>query len=284
MAPAPVIQLALDQTFGTTLNQPTQVTLAQNNPGSTPVTTGSTNLPAQTLGLNATFDSKGISTLTYNDAKLFDDVANPYDGFRVINYTIIKPDGTRTVTPYVANTLYTTSWDASAKTITWTFAWGSVSCKYTTQSDRLGMAITVNNTSNDTLAGLNVYTMALRFPVKATYGGTGTGVSFGTNEPGAVSINYSNTTAAIVNDGAPGPMYLGFMGSGPLTATANRYEVRVGTTQVQGNPTSWPTFDVPLGAHSSTTYNVSLRFRTRPCRSTGHRRRRISAFHAPPIQ
>jgi hypothetical protein len=256
--PAPAVQFALAPALDSTLNQVQGESVPSPNTSGTNSTPPS--LPAQSLGLSATFNSSGIASLTYNNARLFDGVANPYDGFRVINYTLIQPNGTRLVTQNVDLKTYTTSWDAASQTVTWTFGWGSVSCKYTTQSDRLGMAITVNNTSTNTLAGLNVYTMALRFPSKATYGGNGSGVSFGTNEPGAVSINYSNTTAAIVNDGAPGPMYLGFMGSGPLTATANRYEVRVGTTQVQGNPTSWPTFDVPLGAHSSTTYNVSLRF------------------------
>src|SRR5579862_4446999 len=111
----------------------------------------------------ATFDSQGLSSLSYNGVKLFNGVANPYDRFNIFNWTT-QITGQAPVETTYGYHAYTTSWNAAQKVLTWNFSWGNVQTQYTVLSDRLDMTITIHNTTqNQTLTGLNIFPMALRF-------------------------------------------------------------------------------------------------------------------------
>jgi hypothetical protein len=217
---------------------------------------GTTTLPAQTGPLNVTFNANGLSGITYNNSKLFDGTANPGDGFQVWLYDVINPDGT--MTEAWGGFAKSRTWDPATLTTTWSYDWGTVSCKYTVLSDRLGMQVTFNNTSaTTTIGGINLYPVALRFPNPPS---VAPAVAFGGRGPAAEAVDFGTGTVAMVSDDKPSPMYIGFIDSGQLSITANRYLARFGTAATNSSPGSWPVFNSPLRPHSSSTYNLSLRF------------------------
>jgi len=211
--------------------------------------------------LSFAFNTKGLATITYSGTKLFDVNTNPWDGFRVMDYTLIKPDGTSVRTGYVASNTYTSTWNASTQTVTWTFAWGSVSCKYTTAADRLTMKLTITNTSTtDTVAGVDVFPVALRFPNKPASLNGNPNMRFGTEAPPVVTADFGSGTVAVVGEDVGKQAYIGFMSSGSLTNTANRYEVSIGSEPLTYQPNSWPVLYRNVKPGATDTYTTSLRF------------------------
>ena len=209
---------------------------------------------AQVTPLQVTYNGNGVSGLTYNGVSLLD----PGGSFTVSNYTLRHADGT---------TFYSEDWqggytiqmDLAAKKLTWSYAWGSVVSQYTQVGDRLNLTITVRNTSaTDTLMGLNIFAMRLRFP-QALPGPGYPEISFGADAPGVAPADFGSGVMVMANEDPTRQLYTGLYTLSDV-ATTHRYNVLVGSNPLHYNPTAWPVFNRSIAPGQSDTYNVSLRF------------------------
>ena len=98
-------------------------------------------------------------------------------------------------------------------TVTQTFPWGSVRCAYAAAGSRLDITIGVTNKSAQTLTGIWIQPLTLKFP-HAPQGWSPNYVYMGTNA-GAPTINYANFESgalAVCNDDVDRPLLCGFPG------------------------------------------------------------------------
>lgn len=194
-------------------------------------------LAAEAAPLEVTYNENGVSGLTYNGVSLLDAGGT----FTVSNYALRRGDGS-TVRYEDWQGGYTKQMDLAARRLTWTYNWGSASCQYTQAEDRLDMALSVNNTSaTDTVLGVNVFAMRLRFP-QSLPGPGYPEITFGTETPGVAPADFGSGVMVMCNEDPTRQLYTGLYTLSDV-ATTHRYNVLVGSTPLSYNPTAWPVFD-----------------------------------------
>jgi len=217
--------------------------------------TAATSSPLLQVG----YDANGLSNLSYNGTTLLDLAANPADGFGLQDYKIIKWNSV--VVTGLGNVGYTSTWDIDTHTLTYTYGWGQISVQYVQDVDRLNMIYTVHNTSSlNTIAGVNIFAMSMRFPVLPE-GYTLTEPQVGTNKdgPSVIPADWQTGMLAVANDDVVKQLYVGYLTS-VLTPTANQFVLWVGSTSFWSLPANWPMFDRPIAPLATDQYTVSLRF------------------------
>lgn len=203
---------------------------------------------AQTPSLQATFfptgDNPGVSKLVYNGTILYDMTSNPNVG---------APGYINDPNPISRN------WDLPSQTMTWSYDWGTVTCKYSvpTGANRLNLEIKVNNNSSSEKPGINFFPLRIKFPnVPHGYESQNFHVNFNTDAPGVNSADFGSGILTIVNEDVVKPLGVGLL----KIDQDQLYYVYVGSTDYAYRYLSWPHIDRRIPANSVDTYNVSLRF------------------------
>jgi hypothetical protein len=208
-------------------------------------------------GLSVEIGSQGITRLGYNGVVLFKGAPTDYNGFNVIDFTFASGGKETHTWTFAAEPA--SHWDGSSKTLTQTFSWGTVAAQYTVETDRLKMAITVANTSGQTLQGLNISPMAFFFPVMPKGFEGAPQASFNVVEPGVMVADFGAGAVAVVEEDVGKPLTSGFL-SDNTTARSNRYQTWLGSDTLPGQPAFWPWTPNPIAPNSRATYHISFRF------------------------
>lgn len=214
-------------------------------------------LPAPQLV--TTFGEAGLTKLTYKGKTLLDTAAHPGDGFEVAAVKVAYADGTSQLLSGKSGV--TRSVDVANRTITWSYAWGAVSAKYVQDRDRLKVIVTVTNNGPDTIAGVDVFPLAVRFgQLPPGWAHDLPRIGFNSDGPTVVNADLGGGDVMVLtNEDVTRELYVGWM-TDMNTVSTNRYGLLVGSTPLHYQPGSWPRFDQPVPSGSSDSYTISLRF------------------------
>ncbi len=216
---------------------------------------------AQAQGLQVTYGSQGLATLSYNGVQLVNTAANGSEAFTVYEYERVPAGGTAT-DYYSWNGGYTTSWNATQNTLTWAYAWGVVSCHYSATSSALNMTMTVTNTTpGDTINGVDIFPLAVRFPTMPVgYSQNAVQAGYTGDGPNVQTADYGSGVVDLCNTDVVNNLYCGFFPINNNTSPYTTFTIWASSLPLGFQPPSLPIFDRPIPAGQSATYTVSLRF------------------------
>jgi len=204
-------------------------------------------------GLQATFGQSGIQTLSYNDVPLINLGSGLGDPFQIWDYNLGGTAG-------FGGTF--NSWDPVNQILTYTGAWGNLSCQFQIppNTDNLVITIVIQNTSSQTLNGINIYPLGLQLPQLPNGWGASNYPQFHNNldGPSLISADYG-TGMFVLADSDAQQLYLGFSPSG----AANHYSLVVGSVNdasIFAFLASAIPVNRPIPAGGTDTYSFSLRF------------------------
>ncbi len=207
--------------------------------------------------LQTQFDSRGLIKLSYNGATLLDVAANGAGLFGVGDVHFLGANGT--VTKENSGEPRR-SWDDAGKTLTLAYDWGRVICQYEVQGDRLNLNISVENTGQQTLAGVNLFPLAVQFTCFPDgFDATTPHVNFNLDGPTVQSADFGAGSLTIVNRGVTKPLAVGFISTND-TGKTFRYNIYVGSAPLWYQPGNWPKFNRPIAPGARDEYQISLRF------------------------
>lgn len=129
--------------------------------GQTVQTRSSAKSEAQSSRLTYTVGAGGLDSLAYEGQSLLPQTENGL--LRVAADPLFRrADGSEYTVP--SYTPVRTTLDSSRKTVTLTYAWGAISCRYSGAGDRLNCAISIHNATPDTLTRLSLQVLQPLFP------------------------------------------------------------------------------------------------------------------------
>ena len=215
--------------------------------------------PASKQGLNFVVGAHGLDSLSFHGQSL---LVSPESGelqpqksvFRAVLDALVPRSSPRVATP-----------DKKAETVDLSYPWGSISCAYGKQDDRLTMRLEVSNTSSEPLNELPLRLMELNFP-SIPHGGTLEAGMFGFGfkgpewrlHEGPLSIPSVADPRFVV------PIIQMDYGTGALTFCSDDVDCAVDVPQSTNLParTSYPFIVTCRDIKPGTTkvFNVSLRF------------------------
>ena len=202
-------------------------------------------IAAHAASLQTTFGSQGLATLRYGDLTLADTNAHQGDAF-----SLYDVDGAP-----VAR-----AWDETSQTLTWTYHWGQVACKYTQRGDQLDMDIAVDNRGSTTIEGFNMFPLALRFQgFPKGFDADTPHVGFNSDGPTVQSADFGSGIVSVINRDVTKTLCVGLI-TNNTTAQSARYDVYVGSAHLWYQPGNWPTFNRPIAPGGHDLYQISLRF------------------------
>lgn len=203
------------------------------------------------------FDARGLIQLSYNGANLTDVAANGAGAFGVGDIYFLGANGT--VSKRNSGEPRR-SWDDASKTLTLSYDWGRVSCRYEVQGNRLNLNIGVENTGRQTLAGVNLFPLSVQFQrFPEGFDATTPHVNFNLDGPTVQSADFGAGRLTIVNRGVTKPLAVGFISTDD-TAKTFRYNVYAGSAPLWYQPGNWPKFNRPIAPGARDEYQISLRF------------------------
>lgn len=210
-------------------------------------------------GLQVTYGSKGLQTLTYRGTVLEDVGANRADSFHIWHMKATDASGN-----VLAGGQYKwgennsgSSWDPQTLTETYRFSWGSIATQFVQTGDNLDVVVTETNNPGSGIVfdGAEIFPLALHFPADPAgfYGYTQYAIT--SRGPGVSVADFgAGVVTAVLPNEALG-MYGGWEALGNST-----YAPMLTTTAPDGLATFLPRTDVPVQPGTSLTYRVSLRF------------------------
>ncbi len=205
----------------------------------------SCSISAHAASLQTAFGPQGLATLRYGNLTLADTNAHEGDAF-----SLYDVDGAP-----VAR-----AWDAASQTLTWKYGWGQVACKYTQRGDQLNLDIAIDNQGSKTIAGFNMFPLALSFPdFPKGYDATTPHVGFNNDGPTVQSADFGSGIVTVINRDVKSPLCVGLISSND-TAQSFRYNVYVGSAHLWYQPGNWPTFNRPIAPGGHDLYQIALRF------------------------
>lgn len=253
-----------------------------------------TPLPARAApGVTIGFGGSGLSSLRYSGQELL--WLNPGDGshgafdggaFWVSRVTLRGADG-KDVTLDGGGPSRVLA-DAANRTVTRTFAWGRVRGRFTPSGSRLGLALTVINTTSDTtIQSIVLQPLWLKFPQKPSeYAQEYPLMTASRDEPGVVGASYGAGTLALCNEDVQQPLLIGF----PFALdrpTDTDFPLRVASGSENGSRDLLAPYLVrPIAPGRSDAYTLSLRFGppgTTPASLTSDLDRRFVAAFPPTL-
>jgi hypothetical protein len=176
--------------------------------------------------------------------------------FRVEEVLLKKASGTL----YQGSTIGTAVCDPQKRELTVTYPWGVVKTDYTADKGRLTLAITANNTSEDTIQGIHFTPLVLKFPSKVKeYDGSVPLLEHNLGQAGTVKVSYGSGSLAVVSEDMAKPLMVGFPWALDKPANTN-FPLSIHTNRVSSYPDSYPTIVRPISPKGSDRYVVSLRF------------------------
>lgn len=175
---------------------------------------------AQSSVLETQFDERGVSRLVYKGVVLVDLTAKRGDPFSVGAYSLGGQEAW-------GGSDYKPEWDGTRRLLTWKYAWGSVACEFRQlPPSQLRLAITVTNTSAQTLDAFTIFPLGLEFPSLPKGFGAPNYPQFrnGLDALPALIADFGSGAMAL-SHGEPDALYVGLRPSGP----ANHYQVQAGS-------------------------------------------------------
>ena len=157
------------------------------------------------------------------------------------------------------------TWNEATKTLALTYPWGRVFCRYQTGAERLDMDVKVENASPNTIAGLNVFPVALHFggfPRDADgspFDASTPHVNFNADGPTVQSADFGAGSVTLVNRDTEKTLAVGFLSTSETPQTL-RWNVYIGSAPLWYQPDNWPKFTRPIAPSQSDLYRISLRF------------------------
>ena len=124
-------------------------------------TRNSTQTEAQNSRVTYTVGGGGLNSLAVNGQSLLPQTENGL--LRVAADPVFRRAGGSEYT-LSSYTPVSASLDKSGKMVTLAYAWGAISCRYSGANDRLNCAITIHNTTPDTLTRLSLQVLQPLFP------------------------------------------------------------------------------------------------------------------------
>ena len=207
--------------------------------------------------MQAQFDSRGLIKLSYKGANLLDVAANDAGVFSVGDVHFLGADGTVAKQNSGAARR---SWDEASKTLTLAYDWGRVICQYQTLNDDLNLNISVENTGPQTLAGVNLFPLAVQFQgFPDGFDANTPHVNFNLDGPAVPHADFGAGRLTIVNREVKKPLAVGFISTNE-TGQTFRYNVYVGSAPLWYQPDNWPKFTRPIAPGARDEYQISLRF------------------------
>ncbi len=215
-------------------------------------------LAAQT-GLQVTYGSKGVQTLTYGGTVLENVGANGSDSFHIWHMKSTDLNGNPISSGQYGwgESNNGTNWNAQTQTETYNFSWGSIATRFVQNGDNLDMIVTETNNAGSGILfdGAEIFPFALHFPSDPAKFNGYTQYSITTTGPGVSVADYGSGVVTSVIPNEAQATYGGW-----LTQGNNTYAPLMTTTAPDGLATFLPRNDLPVQPGSSLTYTVSLRF------------------------
>ncbi len=212
--------------------------------------------------LQIAYGAQGIQQISYRGVPLEDLAQTPADAFHIWHMKMTDLRGTVVTSGQYGwgETNNGRQWDASSKTWTYPFSWGSIKVQFQQSGDTLNMNVTETNsaTSGMILDGASIFPFVLHFPslpagfTNAAY----PQLSYNTTGPSALAADYGSGLVAAVVPSATKPVYSGFMPAGQV----NAYTPLISTTTPDGLATFQPHVDRPVMPGQTDSFTVSLRF------------------------
>ena len=225
-------------------------------------------LPAQAApDVTIAFGGSGLSSLRYGGQELL--WVNPTDGTRgafdggtfwVSRVTLRGADGKDMSLDRGGPSRVLT--DAVGGNVTRTFAWGRVRGHFAPSGDRLGLTLTVTNTTSDlTIQSIALQPLWLKFPQKPTECAQEYPLMTASrDQPGVIGASYGTGTLALCNEDFTRPLLIGF----PFALdrpTDTEFPLRVSSGPENGPQDLLAPYLVrPVTPGRSDTYALSLRF------------------------
>ena len=114
--------------------------------------------------VDVAFDDGGLSAIRYAGAELLKD-GRPGAASVILETSKLDKDGYRVYEfEKVQAAPRKTDFDRDKKRLRQQYAWGTIDFTYAPAADRLGVAVTITNTSDRTVAGFDLAMLTLRFP------------------------------------------------------------------------------------------------------------------------
>ncbi len=210
-------------------------------------------------GLQISYGSKGVQTLSFNGATLENVGAFPADAFHIWHMQATDLSGN-----ILSSGQYGwgennngASWNSQTNTETYDFTWGTISTQFVQNGNNLDIVVKETNfgSSGIIFDGAEIFPLALHFPQDPRGFNGYTQYAITTTDPGISAADFGSgvVTAVVPNESVP--MYGGWLNVGSAT-----YAPLMTTTAPSGMATFLPQVNAPVQPGTSLTYTVSLRF------------------------
>jgi hypothetical protein len=198
------------------------------------------------------FSESGLESLKYNGIEFLENGRPEFE-----RATLADPNGNSVPMSFK----HRTAISLATRTVTQSYAWGEARIAYIPKPDRLGIAVTITNSSTATLSMFHLSLCSLRLPEKPReYDGTTPLLAHNTGEATIIGLTTSGATVVLVNEDVQNPLVCGF----PWATDRPRsrvFPLLVNTGRIaQMYPNSLPSINRPVPPGGSITLRFSLRF------------------------
>ena len=213
-------------------------------------------------GLQMTYDSSGLESISYNGVILEDVSATPSDAFHIWHMKSTDLNGNPlTPSQYGWGEVNNgKTWDPVEHVWTYSFIWGTIRVQYFQAVDTIGFRVWETNNSDSGIIfdGATIYPLVLHFPqLPAGFGDPGYAqLSSNTTGPSATLADYGTGEVVSVFKNASQPLYTGFQPTGDGIA----YTALISSTSPDSIAPFFPHFDRPIKPGQSDSFTVMLRF------------------------
>lgn len=213
-------------------------------------------------GLQVTYKSNGLQSLSYNGITLEDTKSHPADSFHIWHMKVTDLAGNvLTGEQYDWGEVNNSHiWDPVTQSWTYLYKWGMIRVQFVQSGDRLDMNVTTHNDANSGIVfdGAVIYPLALRFPkLPVGFGDPNyEHLAFNTTGPSVMVADFgAGEVLTVLTDGTK-PLYTGFEPAG----SPNAYFPIISGTPLDGMATFFPHNERPVHPGETDSYTVSLRF------------------------
>jgi hypothetical protein len=198
-----------------------------------------------------TFGPNGLSSLRYGGREFLKS-----GDFRVFDALLETPEGETDHPPLQSGKRIV---DAARHRVTWRYSWGEASCEYRALGNRLDLALRATNRSGETLRGVSLQLMELRFPSPPEDWPDGwPRLGHNLGAPTLLPVRFDGGTLLVANEEIGRPLLVGFPG-GP---SRTERPLRVSTYNAERwlSPYLDPYLNRPIPPGGSDAFHLSVRF------------------------
>ncbi|BCM92626.1 hypothetical protein IAD21_04508 [Abditibacteriota bacterium] len=196
--------------------------------------------------------NSGLASLQYEGTEFLSN-----GEFHIDNVVLRRWDGKSTN----ADVSSQITWDAAKHRITRTYSWGTASCLYAVQGERLDLTVDVHNTSDSIIDAVDLQLMEMKFP-QAPQGWVQHYPYLSDNRgtPTAISAVFNQETMVVCNEEVGRPLLVGFPGRESLTVRPLTISSSAPANIFGGPSPSGAVSERPIYPGGSDSYHLSLRF------------------------